>query len=91
MPQILQTRGCRHGPEALLEGWSPDGGGVGGSSSHTPSQGALLIFLPGAPEISRLQRLLGDSPTVRAACDAAGCQLRVMPLHGSLPTSQQVR
>ena len=84
--------GGRRGPEALLEGWSPNDSkaGTGSGGQGARSAGAILVFLPGAPEISRLQRALGDNAAVRTACDAGGCQLRVLPLHGALPTSQQV-
>jgi ATP-dependent helicase HrpB len=46
------------------------------------SEGNILCFLPGAPEINRA---LGD---VRAA---AGSQIEVVPLHGSLPADEQDR
>ena len=46
------------------------------------TEGSLLCFLPGAPEINRV---LGD---VRAA---AGPDLEVVPLHGSLPADEQDR
>ena len=56
------------------------GGGKGGSSD-APVEGALLIFLPGVGEISRmcseLQRGSGSS------------RLFVVPLHGALPPADQ--
>jgi len=83
---------ARHGGDALLEGWD---GGTGTGAPSAPDSGggggAVLIFLPGAPEISRCQRTLESSPQLTAACQAAGCQLRILPLHGSLPTAQQSR
>ena len=48
---------------------------------------AILIFAPGADEISRICRGLQASPRVLAAAGA----LRVLPLHGGLPPSQQTR
>ena len=52
--------------------------------------GAVLVFLPGAPEISRLQRALQASDKLAAA--AGGRQkLRILPLHGSLSSSDQTR
>ena len=47
------------------------------------------MFLPGAPEIARLVRSLQGSSALQRAAD--GQQLRVLPLHGALPPSQQVR
>lgn len=49
---------------------------------------AILIFMPGAPEITRLVRQLESSPLLR---QAAKGQLRVLPLHGALPSQAQVR
>src|SRR4029079_7053684 len=46
------------------------------------TEGSLLCFLPGAPEINRA---LGE---VRAA---AGRDVEVVPLHGSLPADEQDR
>lgn len=51
--------------------------------------GAILIFLPGAPEIDRLVRVLQSSPRLAAA--ASGASPRVLPLHGSLPSGAQAR
>mmetsp|Transcript_21181 Transcript_21181/g.58791 ORF Transcript_21181/g.58791 Transcript_21181/m.58791 type:complete len:1160 (+) Transcript_21181:1213-4692(+) len=70
----------REGPGALTGGKVSGGG-----------PGCILIFLPGAPEISRLQRTLADSEAVQKACSSFGSQLMVLPLHGALPTSQQSR
>ncbi|CAL8471800.1 g11342 [Coccomyxa elongata] len=50
---------------------------------------AILIFLPGAPEISRLVRALQGSSRLKQA--ASGQALRILPLHGSLPPEQQSR
>lgn len=50
--------------------------------------GAILVFLPGAPEISRLQRLLLASGKVLEAAGGRG-SLRVLPLHGSLSSAEQ--
>lgn len=48
---------------------------------------AILIFMPGAPEISRLLRQLEASLKLKQACQG---RLRVLPLHGALPSHQQV-
>lgn len=48
---------------------------------------AILIFMPGAPEITRLVRLLESSAQLR---QAAKGQIRVLPLHGALPSHAQV-
>eukprot|EP00878_Enallax_costatus_P012006 GHUV01012535.1.p1 GENE.GHUV01012535.1~~GHUV01012535.1.p1 ORF type:complete len:538 (+),score=178.81 GHUV01012535.1:448-2061(+) len=81
----------QEGPAGLLKGWTnaPAGAlaaaaaGAGGGS-----MGAVLIFMPGAPEIDRLVRQLQTSSKVLAA---AGKGLRVLPLHGGLPPSVQSR
>ena len=49
---------------------------------------AILVFLPGAPEISRLIRVLQQSASLQRA--AAGQKLLLLPLHGSLPPTEQV-
>jgi ATP-dependent RNA helicase DHX57 len=52
--------------------------------------GAVLIFMPGAPEIDQLVRQLqGSSKLTAAAGGAKG--LRVLPLHGGLPAAVQAR
>ena len=48
---------------------------------------AILIFMPGAPEITRLVRQLDSSSRLRQAAQG---QLRVLPLHGALPSQAQV-
>ena len=48
---------------------------------------AILIFMPGAPEITRLVRLLEGSPHLRQACQG---QVTVLPLHGALSSQDQV-
>jgi ATP-dependent helicase HrpB len=45
------------------------------------SPGDALVFLPGAPEIRRVERLLGDG--------SLGPGIRVLPLHGELPPDAQ--
>ncbi|KAF8055672.1 DHX57 [Scenedesmus sp. PABB004] len=51
--------------------------------------GAVLVFMPGAPEIDRLVRLLAASPRLAAAAGHGG--VRVLPLHGGLPAGVQAR
>jgi len=84
---------ARDGPGALLAGWEqePETEGAKGGGSGRKGPGAVLVFLPGALEIFRMQRALGDSKEVAAACSSARCQLVVLPLHGALPTTQQAR
>jgi ATP-dependent helicase HrpB len=48
--------------------------------------GDLLVFLPGAPEIRRLQALLGTARLVPAAARDA---VRILPLYGDLASEQQ--
>ena len=70
------------GPGALLRGW-PD------APSHMPPgpPGAILVFMPGAPEIGRAVRAIEGSQEVRKAL--AGAALRVVPLHGGLSPAAQ--
>ena len=56
-------------------------------SSVCPDAKAILIFMPGAPEIARLVRLLESSPRLRQAAQG---RLQVLPLHGALPSHAQV-
>ncbi len=58
--------------------------------SGGPPGGAILVFMPGAPEISRLQRALQAS---EALAEAVGGRqrLRILPLHGSLSSMDQTR
>ncbi|KAK9846310.1 hypothetical protein WJX81_001334 [Elliptochloris bilobata] len=73
------------GPDALLQGWES------GSTEPPPSgdAGAILVFLPGAPEIGRAVRALSSSAALRRAAGAQ--RLLVLPLHGALPPAQQAR
>jgi ATP-dependent helicase HrpB len=48
--------------------------------------GDLLVFLPGAPEIRRVQALLEAS---RREVEASGDAVRILPLHGTLASEQQ--
>jgi HrpA-like RNA helicase len=50
--------------------------------------GAILVFLPGAPEISRALRTLTGHDQLIAAAGGAN-RLRVVPLHGSLSAKDQ--
>ncbi len=57
-----------------------DGGGAGGGAV-----GSVLVFMPGTMEIDRLCRELE-----RATAEGdGGCDLCVLPLHGSLPPQRQ--
>ncbi|HOY65575.1 MAG TPA: ATP-dependent helicase HrpB [Candidatus Ozemobacteraceae bacterium] len=49
--------------------------------SSDPLGGDLLVFLPGAGEITRMQDLLAESPSTRG--------VDLVPLHGSLPLDRQ--
>ncbi len=73
---------------APLQGW-PELATSSSPPISDPDANAILIFLPGAPEIDRLVRALSGSPKVAAA--AGGDQLRVLPLHGALPAAAQAR
>jgi hypothetical protein len=78
---------ARGGPGALLEGWE----GLDNSSAIGPEPlagpGAILVFLPGAGEITRLQKILEASGALANAL--CGGRAHVLPLHGGLPPSQQ--
>lgn len=49
------------------------------------SEGDLLVFLPGAPEIRRVARLLAEQPP------EASTPLDLLPLYGDLPGTEQDR
>ena len=53
----------------------------------TQNADAILVFMPGAPEITRLVRLLESSPRLRQASQG---QVTVLPLHGALSSHAQV-
>ncbi len=55
--------------------------------SMTHNANAILIFMPGAPEITCLVRLLESSSRLRQAAQG---QVKVLPLHGALPSHAQV-
>lgn len=70
---------------------SSSSSGEGCLQGEVPETGparAILVFLPGAPEISRLVRTLQQSAALRQV--AQGSKLQVLPLHGSLPAAEQV-
>ncbi len=50
--------------------------------------GAVLVFLPGAPEIHRAMRALRQSDALTAAAGGAH-KLHVLPLHGALSARDQ--
>lgn len=79
------------GPKAFLGDWSEATPYLNKlKGSQAAHGGAVLVFLPGAPEISRAQRALLGSERLAAA--AGGRQnLRVLPLHGSLSSEDQKR
>ncbi len=57
------------------------GGGSGGG-------GAVLVFLPGAPEIGKAARALRDHAPLAAAAGGVH-KLRILPLHGALSAKEQ--
>lgn len=50
--------------------------------------GAILVFMPGAPEINRLARSIWEDESLIAAAGGEG-RLRVLPLHGALSAGDQ--
>ena len=65
---------------------SSKGGGAGGAGAGAGGvggfgRGAVLIFLPGVPEIRRLQQDLARSPNA--------ARWLLLPLHGELPAQEQ--
>jgi ATP-dependent RNA helicase DHX57 len=77
------------GPAAYLSDWPEAVKYLEAAKKQQPG-GAVLVFLPGAPEISRLQRMLLASERLAAA--VGGRQhLRILPLYGSLSSSDQTR
>lgn len=85
---LLADEQQRQGASAFLSDW-PEATKYLQKKQAAPG-GAVLVFLPGAPEISRLQRALQASEKLAVA--AGGRQkLRILPLHGSLSSSDQTR
>ncbi|KAK9809193.1 hypothetical protein WJX72_011126 [[Myrmecia] bisecta] len=72
------------GLTALLQGVA-----AGDLPGAAAAANAILIFMPGAPEINRLVRTLQNSGRLQQA--AQGQTLRVLPLHGALPSAHQAR
>ena len=65
-------------------GGSGGGGGGGkGGGKHDTVEGAILVFLPGVGEISRM-----CSELQRCSCSS---HLFVVPLHGALPPAEQTK
>ena len=60
-----------------------------GTTPQSGPPGAVLVFMPGAPEIGRTVRALAKSPGVRAA--AGGGEVMVLPLHGGLSPEAQAK
>ncbi|KAA6421632.1 MAG: putative ATP-dependent RNA helicase DHX57 [Trebouxia sp. A1-2] len=80
---IVDTESAQ-GPGSLLRDW-PDAPDMVSASQECK---AILIFMPGAPEIARLVRQLESSPCIRQASQG---RCKVLPLHGALPSHAQVR
>ncbi len=79
------------GPGAFISDWPEAAKYLNSGKGQKQNQGgAVLVFLPGAPEISRLQRLLTASERLAAAVGGRG-RLRILPLHGSLSSADQTR
>lgn len=74
----------RLGPSALVA--QARAGGAPSDDDKAP--GAILVFLPGMPEISKLQRKIERSDRLQSG-DVG--QLWVLPLHGSLSSEDQKR
>ncbi|CAG9465122.1 unnamed protein product [Pedinophyceae sp. YPF-701] len=74
----------KHGESALLAGWDGLAGGQGARAAEG-SGGAILVFLPGVEEINKTARAIAANRGVPRG------SLHVLPLHGSLPPSQQGR
>jgi HrpA-like RNA helicase len=60
----------------------------GGGGKGNDGANAILVFAPGADEIGRIVRTLQQSGKVAAASPGG---VRVLPLHGGLPPSQQTK
>lgn len=73
---LLDSQGWRRVPPSALA-----------AAARRTGPGAVLVFMPGAPEIERLVRQLRGSAPLAAA--AQGRPLVILPLHGGLPASAQ--
>ncbi|GAX74060.1 hypothetical protein CEUSTIGMA_g1510.t1 [Chlamydomonas eustigma] len=80
----------RQGPVAYLSDWPEAAKYLAATKRSQQQGGAVLVFLPGAPEISKLQRMLLASDRLAAAMGGRE-HLRILPLHGSLSSSDQTR
>ncbi|GFH25552.1 uncharacterized protein HaLaN_23535, partial [Haematococcus lacustris] len=78
----------QHGRKACMAGWQEGLAALEQVGAEVAAGGAVLVFLPGAPEISRAQRCLRSHSRLLAA---AGGQerLQVLPLHGALSARDQ--
>jgi len=85
---LLVARQRAEGAQAFLGDW-PDAAQYLKEASKKPG-GAVLVFLPGAPEISRLQRALMASDKLASAAGGRS-NVRVLPLHGSLSSGDQTK
>lgn len=78
---------ARGGESALLQNWegldAVDLSRVG----KLDGPGAILVFLPGSIEISKLQKQLKASARLKTALN--GDEAQILPLHGSLAPAQQ--
>jgi ATP-dependent RNA helicase DHX57 len=81
------TEEREHGPWALLDGWQGLDDRPSEGNSALEGHGAILVFLPGSIEISKMQRQLAGSEQLRSALGQ--CQAEILPLHGALSSSQQ--
>eukprot|EP00892_Ulva_mutabilis_P005050 jgi/Ulvmu1/2917/UM148_0001.1 len=75
------------GENAFLEKWHGLKGTDLSRVGKLDGPGAILVFLPGSMEISKLQKQLQVSSRLKAALD--GDEAKILPLHGMLAPAQQ--
>lgn len=78
---------ARGGESALLQNWQGLDGVDLSRVGKLDGPGAILVFLPGSIEISKLQKQLKASARLMSALN--GDEAQILPLHGSLAPAQQ--
>ena len=83
---VVESEG-QHGESALLQDWPGLKGTDLSRVGKLDGPGAILVFLPGSIEISKLEKQLKASAPLKRALD--GDEAQILPLHGSLGPAQQ--
>ena len=82
---ILTTEASEGSGAMVGKRSNPDARGGGGGARENDG-GGILVFLPGAPEINSLMRVLRNSSQLESCTEET---LIILPLHGSLSAQEQ--